>query len=324
MRFELVLVDYGGTIITSLDKLYLIEECFCSQPANGIFCNIYGLSCATDCWGLEAVGFFLSCCQSLMATFHPDTSEKPRHQPFSIQQPDYSVTLVNKNTSGELIDIGKLLIAKGFAREPVFELDKQMQPAKYHVPENKTESHHILPFCSPKLAPAPKSSSKQYNPSQPSVVASLSSELNFCITASNFSVPQSSPLQSSATPFNLNAPEFYPVDCKPLQTFLPRRPSPTSLLRHESKSVQCQVIENRAHLSLHSSHGTVPNTPPTPKPTTFQLDVDSNSLISPHDYYAIEQLVQPTAPRFQPSASGIYLEELFLCNRLSVDIFFMV
>jgi len=268
MRFELVLVDYGGTIITSLDKLYLIEECFCSQPANGIFCNIYGLSCATDCWGLEAVGFFLSCCQSLMATFHPDTSEKPRHQPFSIQQPDYSVTLVNKNTSGELIDIGKLLIAKGFAREPVFELDKQMQPAKYHVPENKTESHHILPFCSPKLAPAPKSSSKQYNPSQPSVVASL--------------------------------------------------------LRHESKSVQCQVIENRAHLSLHSSHGTVPNTPPTPKPTTFQLDVDSNSLISPHDYYAIEQLVQPTAPRFQPSASGIYLEELFLCNRLSVDIFFMV
>ena len=310
-------MDYGDTIITSLDKIYPIEECFCSLPATGILCNIDGISCATECWGLEAVGFFLSMCDNLVATFHPFTGKKDPFGSFSIHQSDYSVTLVNNNPSGELIDIGGLLIAKGFAKELVPQANEKIQSAQYPVAERYASNQQTLAFSSPKFAEMHKSPSVGFNPSEVSKMTSP--EPNFYDAVSNLSEHQSSSIKSSKVKkisFNVAAPEFYPNSSELPKTNLSEKPLPASSPYPKSTNVKDQQVLMKAVRSL--------------RPFTLQSGINSNSSVRlPNSTSAsllrsnaaVEKSAQPTAVKYQLYASGEDLE-FFICSKLLSNICF--
>ena len=289
-----MLIDYGNSIITSLVQMYAIEEPFCSRPANGMLCSLYGLSSVTGCWGLDAAHFFLSNCHNLVVTFHPVTQNE-KQESFSIHQSDYSVTLFNKDPTGELIDLGRLLIAEGFGMESVLQVKEQIQSSQCDIPESMVNSQQILPLSLPKLIHAPRSPSLHSKPTEALIVTSPSSRLSFCYTSKTHQPKSLNPAAVT---------EFYPVDSKLPKSIPPLRPPPTFPLRHRSKDVKSLILRGAVSQSLHSSQGTPPIITSASQPAIFQSSTKSNSSVRlPNLTSPVFPLIRSTVKQFkQPAA----------------------
>lgn len=115
-KFDVILVDYGETVTTSIDFLYDIQPKFCTEPAHGLLCSLADLEPKNETWEFNVVGFFLNECQSISAIFHPPPPEGQHHtETFSKYLPDYHVSLY-KRDGADRLDIAQILVEKGMGK----------------------------------------------------------------------------------------------------------------------------------------------------------------------------------------------------------------
>lgn len=112
-KLEVILVDSGGIATVKYNQVYQIEDCFCQETAQGLFCSVFDLEPADGTWEVDAVSLFMSLCDNLVATFHPPPSES--REPFSKYQTDYSVSL-RCIRDDKVCDVGSLLVQNAMAK----------------------------------------------------------------------------------------------------------------------------------------------------------------------------------------------------------------
>lgn len=107
-----ILVDYGEEVTTSIDKLFPIQEKFCREPAHGLLCSMKDLKPPSDIWEMDAIVFFISQCEDIVAIFHPPVDEQVQTDTFSNFTPDYYVSLYSRNSKK---DVGLAMAERGLA-----------------------------------------------------------------------------------------------------------------------------------------------------------------------------------------------------------------
>lgn len=115
---NVIFIDYGYKILTSLEKVYPIGKRFCSEPGIAILCCLDRIEPSDGSWDIMAYESFVDKCQHLeTVTFHSSPDDHPNLSTtdldFNVKK--YSVSL-KTNRNGILTDIGSLLVQEGVAK----------------------------------------------------------------------------------------------------------------------------------------------------------------------------------------------------------------
>lgn len=124
----IILVDTGETVEVGPNEIYEIHETCCRQPAQGLLCSIHDLEPANEEWEIDAVLFFISLCENLVATFHPPPPGA--RESFSKDESDFFVTL-HTMKDGKSVDVSSIMIQERMALSKT----KQLQHASSIVSE---------------------------------------------------------------------------------------------------------------------------------------------------------------------------------------------
>ena len=118
-KVDLMMIDSGGTLFTSVDCLYPLKEHFSQEPAMALLCSLHRIKPLNVSWSLESMAFFVSQCSGLTATFHvPSDNESLTSGGSSSLVPDFLVTLTKTERIGQhskTVDIKSLLIQERHA-----------------------------------------------------------------------------------------------------------------------------------------------------------------------------------------------------------------
>ena len=110
-KVDVMLVDYGEIITTTVSQLYPMQIQYCQEPAHGLLCCVHDLEPANQIWDLESIVYFNQSCENITATFHPPPKEHVNTDTFSIYFPDYYVSLQKRNCN-ENADIRLAMVNK--------------------------------------------------------------------------------------------------------------------------------------------------------------------------------------------------------------------
>jgi hypothetical protein len=109
---DVMLIDYGEIITTTVNQLYPMQPKFCQEPAHGLLCCVHDLEPVNQIWDLEAIVFFNQSCEDITATFHRPPKDYVNTDTFSIYSPDYHVSL-QKRDCKKNADIRLAMISEG-------------------------------------------------------------------------------------------------------------------------------------------------------------------------------------------------------------------
>ncbi|EFX71403.1 hypothetical protein DAPPUDRAFT_255836 [Daphnia pulex] len=178
---NVMLIDYGEIITTTVNQLYPMQPKFCQEPAHGLLCCVHDLEPANQIWDLEAIVFFNQSCEDITATFHCPPKEHVNTDAFSIYFPDYHVSL-QKRDCKKNADIRLAMISEGMG------ISSHLPKLPQTLPNVVT---NLLPEASASL---PKESLKESDRNQ--IASNKSSKTHEAVE--EFQTPESSRGKSSA------------------------------------------------------------------------------------------------------------------------------